>query len=55
MRVSESLLVQPLDGNGAVMVDESTGAEVVIPLESLDAVISALSYVRHVVYRGVES
>ena len=55
MRVSASLLVQPLDGNGAVVVDESAGAEVVIPLGSLDAVISALVYVRHVVYRGVES
>lgn len=37
-RISDRLLVQPIEGVGVVVVDESAGAEVLIPLESLTRV-----------------
>jgi hypothetical protein len=45
-RYAPTQLVQGLDADGVVIMDDSTGAEITVPAEYLDRLITALSYFR---------
>jgi hypothetical protein len=45
-RISDRLLVQGLDGDGIVIMDDTTGAEIVVPAAHLDRLIVAVGYFR---------
>jgi hypothetical protein len=42
MRLANGLLVQRLDGEDIVIIDESTGSEIVVPATAVDSMSAAL-------------
>ena len=43
-RITDSLLIQRVDDADLVVIDESTGAEVLLPVEKADRIIAMIAY-----------
>lgn len=48
MRIAEHLLVQAISNKQLVIIDESAGTEILVPMEAANRLIEAVSYFRRV-------